>query len=172
MEAFRRIKRKKSAGVDGVTYAECAEELDGNLKGLYQRIRSGRYQAPPVRRVWLEKDDGSQRPIGIRALEDKILHRAVVMILEPIYEQLFYECSKGFRPRRSARQALEGTARKVQSPRGELDSGRRHTGILRQHRLEAPSGVHSPEGKRWNDPSFHWQMVECGSVGRRASDLP
>ena len=105
-EAFGHIRKKASAGVDGVTAEEYARELDANIAALYQRMRSGRYRAPPVRRVWLEKDDGKQRPIGIPTLEDKILQRAVTMLLERIYEQVFYDCSHGFRPKRSAHHAL------------------------------------------------------------------
>jgi RNA-directed DNA polymerase len=105
-EAFGHIKKKAAAGVDGVTAEAYARELDANLASLYQRMRSGRYKAPPVRRIWLEKGDGKQRPIGIPALEDKILQRAVVMLLERIYEQVFYDCSHGFRPKRSAHHAL------------------------------------------------------------------
>jgi RNA-directed DNA polymerase len=105
-EAFGHIKTKAAAGVDGVTAKEYAQALDANIADLYQRMRSGRYKAPPVRRVWLEKDDGKQRPIGIPALEDKILQRAVTMLLEAIYEQVFYACSHGFRRKRSAHHAL------------------------------------------------------------------
>jgi len=105
-EAFGYIKKNAAAGVDGVTAREYAENLDANIANLYQRMRSGRYKAPPVKRVWLEKDDGKQRPIGIPALEDKILQRAVTMLLEQIYEQVFYACSHGFRRKRSAHHAL------------------------------------------------------------------
>ena len=105
-EAFGHIKKKAAAGVDGVTAQEYAEALDANIADLYQRMRSGRYKAPPVRRVWLEKEDGKQRPIGIPALEDKILQRAVTMLLEAIYEQVFYACSYGFRRKKSPHHAL------------------------------------------------------------------
>ena len=89
-----------------MTAKEYAEELDANITDLYERMRSGRYKAPPVKRVWLEKEDGKQRPIGIPALEDKILQRAVTMLLEAIYEQVFYACSHGFRRKKNAHQAL------------------------------------------------------------------
>ena len=105
-DAFGKIRKKAAAGVDGVTAQEYARDLDANLADLYERMRSGRYRAPPVRRVWLEKDDGKQRPIGIPALEDKILQRAVTMLLEAIYEQVFYACSYGFRRKKSAHHAL------------------------------------------------------------------
>jgi group II intron reverse transcriptase/maturase len=105
-EAFGRIRKKAAAGVDGVTAAEYAKDLEANLANLHERMRSGRYKAPPVRRIWLEKSDGRQRPIGIPALEDKILQRAVTMLLEAIYEQVFHTFSYGFRPKRNPHQAL------------------------------------------------------------------
>ncbi len=105
-EAFGHIKKNAAAGVDGVTAKEYSKGLATNIAELYQRMRSGRYRAPPVRRVWLEKDDGKRRPIGIPALEDKILQRAVTMLLEAIYEQVFYACSHGFRRKKSAHHAL------------------------------------------------------------------
>ena len=114
-EAFRYIKKKAAAGVDGVTAKEYAQALDANIADLYQRMRSGRYVAPPVRRVWLEKDDGKQRPIGIPALEDKILQRAVTMLLTEIYEQVFYACSHGFRRKKSAHHALREIREKCMS---------------------------------------------------------
>jgi group II intron reverse transcriptase/maturase len=93
--------------VDDVTAEEYEEDLDGNLRSLLERFKSGRYFAPPVKRVYVPKGDGHLRPIGIPALEDKILQRAVVMVLTPLYEQDFLDCSYGFRPERSAHQALE-----------------------------------------------------------------
>ena len=107
-EAYRRTRRDGAAGVDGVTAAEYEQRLDENLQSLLDRAKSGSYRAPPVRRVHIPKGSGSEtRPIGIPTLEDKVLQRAVVMLLEPIYEQDFHEGSYGFRPQRSAHQALE-----------------------------------------------------------------
>jgi group II intron reverse transcriptase/maturase len=84
------------------------EHLDDNLQSLLDRAKSGLYRAPPVRRVHIPKGSGSDtRPIGIPSFEDKVLQRAVVMLLEPIYEEDFHEGSYGFRPKRSAHQALE-----------------------------------------------------------------
>jgi group II intron reverse transcriptase/maturase len=106
-EAYRRTRKDAAAGVDGQTAAEYAANLGENLRSLLGRAKSGTYRAPPVRRVHIPKGDGSKtRPIGIPTFEDKVLQRAVVMLLEPIYEQDFVNWSYGFRPGRSAHQAL------------------------------------------------------------------
>jgi group II intron reverse transcriptase/maturase len=107
-EAFQRTRKDGAPGVDGQTWSEYAEHLEVNLQSLLDRAKSGTYRAPPVRRVHIPKGSGNEtRPIGIPTLEDKVLQRAVVMILEAIYEQDFYHGSYGFRPRRSAHQALD-----------------------------------------------------------------
>ena len=106
-EAYRLTRKGGATGIDGQTAADYAENLAGNLQSLLDRAKSGVYRAPPVRRTYIAKADGSQRPLGIPTFEDKILQRAVVMVLESVYEQDFYDCSYGFRPRRSAHQALE-----------------------------------------------------------------
>jgi RNA-directed DNA polymerase len=108
-EAYRRTRKDGAVGVDGQTAAEYERDLEGNLRSLLDRAKSGRYFAPPVRRVYIPKAGSptEKRPIGIPTLEDKILQRAVVMLLEPIYEQDFHDGSYGFRPGRSAHDALE-----------------------------------------------------------------
>ena len=106
-EAYRRTNKRSSPGVDGVTAKQYAENLETNLPALYERLRNGRYKAPPVERTWLEKEDGKKRPIGKPAFEDKIVQRAVVMLLEAIYEQDFYDFSYGFRRGRSPHRALK-----------------------------------------------------------------
>jgi group II intron reverse transcriptase/maturase len=107
-EAYRRTRKEGAAGTDGQTAAGYAAHLEANLQELLERAKSGRYRAPAVRRVHIPKGDGrTTRPIGIPTFEDKVLQRAVVMVLEPIYEQDFLDCSYGFRPGRSAHQALE-----------------------------------------------------------------
>lgn len=107
-EAYCRTRKDGAAGIDGVTSAEYEQDLEGNLKRLLDRVKSGTYRAPAVRRVYIPKGGSSKevRPIGIPTLEDKVLQRAVVMLLEPIYEHDFLDCSYGFRPGRSAHQAL------------------------------------------------------------------
>lgn len=106
--AFDRTRKDGAAGIDGVTAEEYAEHLEANLASLLERAKSGRYVAPPVRRTHIPKGGGKEtRPIGIPTLEDKILQRAIVMLLEPIYETEFLDVSYGFRRKRSAHQALE-----------------------------------------------------------------
>ena len=107
-EAYGRTRKDGAVGVDGVTADTYAEHLEENLQSLLDRAKSGAYRAPPVRRVHIPKGKGNAtRPIGIPSFEDKVLQRAVVMLLEPIYEQDFCPCSYGFRPGRSAHDALE-----------------------------------------------------------------
>jgi group II intron reverse transcriptase/maturase len=107
-EAHRRVRKDGAVGVDGQTADEYAKNLESNLRTLLDRAKSGdRYKAPPVRRVHIPKGDGSKtRPIGIPTFEDKILQRAVAMVLEAVYEQDFLPCSYGFRPGRGAHDAL------------------------------------------------------------------
>lgn len=118
-EAFRRTRKDGAPGVDGQTADDYAESLDENLSSLLDRAKSGTYRAPPVRRVHIPKGDGSKtRPIGIPTLEDKVLQRAVVMLLEPIYEQDFYDFSYGFRPGRSAHDAVEALDKAIHGMSG------------------------------------------------------
>ena len=107
-EAYRRTRKDGATGIDGQTAEEYAANLEANLRSLLDRAKSGdRYRAPPVRRVHIPKGDGSKtRPIGIPTFEDKILQRAVAMVLGAVYEQDFLPCSFGFRPGRSAHDAL------------------------------------------------------------------
>lgn len=105
-EAYRQTRKDGAAGIDEVTAAEYAENLEANLRTLLERFKSGNYKAPPVRRVYIPKPDGRKRALGIPTFEDKVLQRAVKMVLEPIYEQDFLDCSYGFRPGRSAHEAL------------------------------------------------------------------
>jgi RNA-directed DNA polymerase len=107
-EAYDQTRKDGAPGVDGQTADDYGLSLRDNLASLLDRAKSGTYRAPPVRRVRIPKGTGSEtRPLGIPTLEDKVLQRAVVMALEPIYEQDFLNCSYGFRPGRSAHQALQ-----------------------------------------------------------------
>jgi group II intron reverse transcriptase/maturase len=106
-EAYRRVRKDAAPGIDGQTVAGYGENLTEKLRDLLARAKSGRYQAPPVKRVYIPKNAKEDRPIGLPTVEDKILQRAVAMILEPIYEREFLPFSFGFRPGRSAHQALK-----------------------------------------------------------------
>jgi len=106
-EAYARTRKDGAAGVDGQTAEAYAGNLEGNLRDLLERVKSGTYRAAPVRRVHIPKGERSTRPIGIPTFEDKLLQRAVLMLLEAIYEQDFRDCSYGFRPGRSTHQALD-----------------------------------------------------------------
>ena len=169
-EAYRHTSKSSAAGIDGVTAQQYAEHLDENLRDLHERLRSGRYQAAPVERVWIEKDDGGQRPIGKPTFEDKIVQRAVAMLLEAIYEQDFYDGSYGFRQGRSPHEALhelrercmtEGIGWIVDADvSGYFDSidRTRLREVLRQRvndgRICAP----------------HWEVAACRGHGRRGAD--
>src|SRR6266403_6390224 len=106
-ESFYSLKRKAAPGVDGVTWQEYEAGREDRLVDLHRRVHRGAYRAMPSRRVYIEKEDGRQRPLGIAAVEDKIIQQAVVTILNQIYEEDFLGFSYGFRPRRSQHQALD-----------------------------------------------------------------
>jgi RNA-directed DNA polymerase len=106
LEAYRLTRKDGAPGIDGVVATDYEAKLEANLEDLLARIKSGRYIAPPVRRHYIPKADGTQRPLGIPTLEDKVAQRAILLLLEPIYETDFLSCSYGFRPGRSAHDAL------------------------------------------------------------------
>lgn len=123
-EAYRRTRKDGAAGVDGQTAEQYAANLDANLESLLTRVKTASYRAPPVKRVHIPKEGGT-RPIGIPTFEDKVLQRAYAMVLEAVYEQEFLDCSYGFRPGRSAHQALDAFWKQMMSMGGgwvlELD---------------------------------------------------
>ena len=110
-EAFRSLRKDASAGIDGVTYEQYEAHAEENIRQLHQRLKEGKYRAQPLRRVYIPKEDGKQRPISIPALEDKIVQKTVVDLLNAIYEQDFLNCSYGFRPKRGQHQALDEIGR-------------------------------------------------------------
>jgi group II intron reverse transcriptase/maturase len=116
-EAYRQVRKDGAAGVDGETGRSYSEHLEEHIKNLHQRLRTKQYRAPNVRRVWIDKEDGRQRPLGIPTFEDKIVQRAVVMLLEPIFEADFHEHSFGFRPGRGAHDALKTLREECQTQR-------------------------------------------------------
>ncbi len=104
--AYDLTRKGGATGIDGRTGADYERNLEENLRGLLDRMKSGRYHAPPVRRTYIPKADGARRPLGIPTFEDKVAQRAIALLLEPIYENDFLPCSYGFRPGRSAHEAL------------------------------------------------------------------
>lgn len=109
-EAYRAIRPGAAPGVDGVTWRDYGADLEANLRDLHARVHGGAYRAKPTRRVFISKQDGRLRPLGVAALEDKILQRAVVEVLNAVYEEDFLGFSYGFRPGRSAHDALDALA--------------------------------------------------------------
>lgn len=119
-EAYRKTRKNGATGIDNQTATDYFADLDENLKSLSDRARSGKYFAPPVKRTYIPKGPGSKelRGIGIPTFEDKVLQRAVAMILEPIFEQEFLDCSFGFRPGRSQHQAIDRIGEDIMKMRG------------------------------------------------------
>jgi RNA-directed DNA polymerase len=110
-EAFRSLRKDASAGIDGITYQQYETKVEENIRQLHQRLKEGKYRAQPLRRVYIPKEDGKQRPISIPALEDKLVQKVAVDLLNAIYEQDFLNCCYGFRPGRGQHQALEEVGR-------------------------------------------------------------
>src|SRR5664279_3547760 len=115
--AYGEIRPQAAPGVDGVTWAEYGQDLEGNLADLHARVQSGRYRAKPSRRVFIPKADGRLRPLGIASLEDKIVQRALVVVLNAIYEVDFRGFSYGFRPGRKPHDALDALTVGITSKR-------------------------------------------------------
>ena len=107
LEAYNGLKAKAGVGIDGQSKADYGRHLSANIRDLHQRLKQGRYRASPVKRVWLDKPDGGQRPIGLPTVEDKIVQSAVGNVLNAIYECDFRGLSYGFRPERNQHQALQ-----------------------------------------------------------------
>lgn len=104
--AFRSLRKQAAPGVDGQRYEDYAQNLTSNLRELHARLRSGRYRAPAVRRVYIPKANGKQRPLGITTIEDRVVQKAVAWVLSAVFEQDFQDLSHGFRPKRSPHTAL------------------------------------------------------------------
>jgi len=140
LAAFRNLRKEASAGVDGVTYEEYEQDAEGNIRQLHGRLKEGKYRAQPLRRVYIPKENGRQRPISIPALEDKILQKVVVELLNAIYEQDFLDCSYGFRPGRGQQQALDEVRRVIGTrPTGwilELDIQAYFDSMVREQLME------------------------------------
>jgi group II intron reverse transcriptase/maturase len=179
LEAYRRTRKDGAVGIDGVTAMEYEQDLEGNLDRLLDRIKSGTYRAPPVRRVYIPKGSSSTevRPIGIPTLEDKVLQRAIVMLLEPIYEHDFLDCSYGFRPGRSAHHALASLRHQTMEMAGGWilevdirqffdDLSHEHLRGFLQHRIR--DGVVNRLIHKW----LHAGVAEDGGISYPASGSP
>ncbi len=116
-KAYWAIRPQAAPGVDRVTWADYGQDLEANLRDLHARVRAGRYRAKPSRRVYIPKADGRQRPLGIASLEDKIVQRAVVEVLNAVYEVDFRGFSYGFRPGRKPHDALDALTVGITSKR-------------------------------------------------------
>jgi RNA-directed DNA polymerase len=177
-EAYRRTRKDAAAGVDGQTAEAYAANLEENLQSLLARAKSGRYWAPPVRRVHIPKGTGDEtRPIGIPTFEDKVLQRAVTMLLEAVYEQDFLECSYGFRPGRSAHQALAAFRAPMMSMQGgyvlELDI-QKFFDTLDHAQLRAFLDLRVRDGvlRRLIDKWLQAGVLEDGRLSRPESGSP
>ena len=124
--AFDRIRPRAAAGVDGISKADYEKDLEANLEGLHMKLRTGRYRHQPIRRVHIEKENGKTRPIGVSTVEDKIVQGAIREVLEAVYEQDFLDCSYGFRPGRSAHDAIRALDQILSDGAGSWEIGRAH----------------------------------------------
>lgn len=177
-EAYQRTRKDGAVGVDGVA-EEYEQDLEANLQELLARAKSGTYHAPPVRRVHIPKGGSTTetRPLGIPTLEDKVLQRAIVMLLEPIYEQDFLDCSHGFRPGRSAHKALDSFRTQMMDSRGgwvlEVDIRKFFDNLEHQHlreflRLRVRDGVVLRLIDKWLKAG----VMEAGSVSYPDAGTP
>ena len=112
-DKFWKLRKDASAGIDGVVHSQYAANVEENIRQLHRRLVEGKYQAQPLRRVYIPKENGKQRPISIPVLEDKLVQSVAVDLLNAIYEQDFFDCSYGFRPGRSQHQALDEVGRVI-----------------------------------------------------------
>ena len=176
-EAYRRTRKDGATGVDGQNAQVYAADLEENLQDLLERLKSGTYRAPPVRRVHIPKGDGTTRPLGIPTFEDKVLQRAVTMVLEAVYEQDFLSCSYGFRPGRSAHQALETLWQGVMKMQGatvvELDIQRFYDTLEPSHlRSFLDQRVRDGVLRRAIDKWLKAGVLEDGNVTRPEKGTP
>ena len=162
--AYRRLRKDSAPGYDAQTVQDYGKELEANLPSLLGRAKSGSYFAPPVRRVYVPKGTGKEsRPIGVPSTEDKLLQRAVAMLLEPIYEQDFLDCSYGFRPGRSAHDALDALWRQSMEARVQW--------ILDVDISKFFDTLDQAQLRTFLHHETSWQMAERGCAGARNRTL-
>jgi RNA-directed DNA polymerase len=168
-EAYTRVRRGSAPGVDGQTVAEYGENLDANLESLLERAKNGSYRAVPVKRVHIPKSETETRPLGLPTVEEKVLQRAVVMLLEPVYEQEFLDCSFGFRPGRSPHRAIEAMRSAVMRMKGgwvlDVDV-RKYFDTIPRERLREVLGLRIRDGviNRLIGKWLHAGVWEAGKV--------
>ena len=176
-EAYRLTRKDGATGIDGVTAADYEKDLEANLDDLLGRMKSGRYFAPPVRRHYIPKADGTKRPLGIPTFEDKVAQRAILMLLEPIYESDFLPCSYGFRRGRSAHDALHALRAGImeQRQRWVIDADLKsyfdsisHTHLRSFLDLRIKDGV----ARRMIDKWLKAGVLEEGTVHRPVAGAP
>ena len=170
-KSFRQVRKSKSAGVDKITAKEYAKNLDENLYNLYQRLRRGQYVATPVKRIWIDKEGGKKRPIGIPALEDKIVQRAVSTLLNVIYDVNFYDFSHAFRKGHSQHRALHELREKCQKLNIGWIVSADITGLFDNIDHELLRGFIKRRVNDGGNIAFDRQMVERRGDGRRYSVL-
>jgi group II intron reverse transcriptase/maturase len=160
--AFRRIRKDAAVGVDGITKEQYGQDLQGNLRNLLGRMVEKRYRHQPIRRVHIPKDNGKTRPIGISTIEDKVVQNALSEVLGTVYEQDFLDCSYGFRPKRSAHDAVRALTRAVDDGKAnfilEIDLASYFDSINRKKLLELLQ-------KRVADGSMLRLVGKCMNVG-------
>ena len=176
-EAYRGTRKNGATGVDGQSAQQYAQQLEGNLQSLLERAKTGTYRAPAVRRVHIPKGNGETRPIGIPTFEDKVLQRAVTMVLEAVYEQDFLSCSYGFRPGRNPHQCIEALRDATRKMAGgwvlEMDIRKFFDTIPRQRLLEilrqrVRDGVLLRLVAKW----LHAGVMEEGTMTRPKAGTP
>ena len=176
-EAYRLTRKDGATGIDGVTAADYEKDLEANLDDLLGRIKSGRYRAPPARRHYIPKANGTKRPLGIPTFEDKVAQRAILMLLESIYETDFLPCSHGFRPKRPAHDALDALRAGIieQCQRWVIDADLKsyfdsisHTHLRTFLDLRIKDGV----ARRMIDKWLKAGVLEEGTVHRPVAGTP
>jgi RNA-directed DNA polymerase len=175
-EAHRRTRKDGATGVDGQPADAYAAHLEDNLRSLLERAKSGTYRAPPVRRAYIPKDSGEMRPLGIPTFEDKVLQRAVAMVLEAVYEPEFLDCSYGFRPGRSAQQALDVLHREASKMAGgwiiEVDIRKYFDSIDHERLREVRGRIRDGVIQRLIGKWLNAGVLEDGAVTRLEAGSP
>jgi len=164
-KSFYSLKRKAAPGVDGVTWHEYETGIEDRVMDLHGRVHRGVYRAMPSRRVYIEKEDGRQRPLGVAALEDKTVQHAVVTILNQIYEEDFLGFSSGFRPGRGQHDALDALSYALLKKKANFILDGDIRGLFRQSRQQLAGQVRGAPRRRSSHSEAHPEMVESRGHG-------